>query len=129
MKRAESAVAGEIRLAVILVLAQSAGLLTGAVFVGVQTALGRADAVGRALSDAGFALGGAAILASLALGVMRLAAAARTPLVVLELLALPVGYSLAFPSGRPGLGAPVLLTALAVLYLLFTPGARAQLQR
>lgn len=129
MKRAQSAVAGEIRLAVIVVAAQAAGLLAGAVFVAVQTALSRADDIGRALTDAAFAVGGAAILVSLALGLLRLTPAARTPLVVLELLALPVGYSLAFPSARPGFGVPVLLSALAVLYLLFTPAAREQLQR
>lgn len=129
VKRAQSAVAGELRLAVILVLAQASGLLAGAVFVAVQTASRRADDVGRALSDAGFAVAGAAILILLSLSILRLTPAARTPLVVLELLALPVGYSLAFPSARPGFGAPVLLSALAVLYLLFTPGAREQLQR
>ncbi len=128
VKRAD-AIAGEIRLAAVVVLIQAAGLLAGALFIGVQTALGRADDVGRALSDAGFALGGAVLLAVLARAIARLAAAARTPLVVLEVLALPVGYSLAFPSGRPGWGAVVLVSALAVLGLLLTPAARAQLQR
>lgn len=129
VKRAPGAIAGEIRWAAVLVLFQAAGLLAGALFIGVQTALGRADDVGRALSDAGFALGGAVLLAVLARAVGRLAAAARTPLIVLEMLALPIGYSLAFPSGRPGWGAVVLVGALAVLGLLLTPAARAQLQR
>lgn len=123
------AIAGEIRLAALVVLIQAAGLLAGAVFTGVQTALGRADDVGRALSDTGFALGGAVLLTVLARAIARLVAAARTPLVVLELLALPIGYSLAFPSDRPGWGAVVLVSALAVLGLLLTPAARAQLQR
>ena len=38
-------------------------------------------------------------------------------------------YSLAFQADRPGYGAPILLVALAVLYLLFTPPARAALDR
>lgn len=116
-------------MAAVVVLIQAAGLLAGALFIGVQTALGHADDIGRALSDAGFALGGAVLLAALARAVGRLVAAARTPLVVLEVLALPIGYSLAFPSHRPGWGAVVLVSALAVLGLLLTPAARAQLQR
>ena len=50
-------------------------------------------------------------------------------MVVLQLLALPVGYSLAFQAGLLGYGAPILLGALTVLYLLFTPPARAALDR
>ncbi len=129
MKLRLGAIAVEIRLAAAVVVAQAAGLLAGAVFVAVQTVLGRADDVGRALSDAGFALGGAVLLAALARAAIGLVAAARTPLMVLEVLALPIGYSLAFPSGRPGWGAVVLVSALAVLGLLLTPAARAQLQR
>lgn len=129
VKPAADKVAGEIRLAAVVVLIQAAGLLAGALFIGVQTALGHADDIGRALSDAGFALGGAVLLAALARAVGRLVAAARTPLVVLEVLALPIGYSLAFPSHRAGWGAVVLVSALAVLGLLLTPAARAQLQR
>ena len=48
---------------------------------------------------------------------------------MLELLALPVSYSLAFQSHLPVYGAPIMLSALAVLYLLFTPAARAALDR
>jgi hypothetical protein len=50
-------------------------------------------------------------------------------MVVLQLLALPVGYSLAFQAGRVGYGGPILVAALVVLYLLFTPPARAALDR
>lgn len=68
----------------------------------------------------------AAGLALAALGrlVRRLAGAARTPLVVLELLALPVGWGLA----QNGLWAYAVLVGvppLVLLYLLATPAARA----
>ena len=43
-----------------------------------------------------------------------------------QLLALPVGYSLAFQAGRSATAAPILVAALAVLYLLFTPPARGR---
>ncbi len=48
---------------------------------------------------------------------------------MIELLALPVSYTLTFSAHRPGYGAPILISALVVLYLLFTPAARAALDR
>jgi len=61
--------------------------------------------------------------------VLTVAFAARTPVIVIEALALPVSYSLAFQADRVGYGAPIMVGALAVLYLLFTPPARAVLDR
>ena len=119
----------EIRLAIYLLLTQAGALVVAAVVVGVLTAAGSAADVGRGLSDAGFALGGAAVLVVASLGLGRLSPAARTPVVVVELLALPVGYSVAFQAGRFGYGVPVLLSAVTVICLLFTPAATAQLQR
>jgi hypothetical protein len=118
-----------VRLAVSLVLAQALGLFALAVLLVIETVVGHPDRVGRALSGAAFALVGVAILGLAARGLRRLHPAARAPIVVLELLSLPVGYSLAFQAGRAAYGAPVLVLALAVLYLLFTPPARAVLNR
>ncbi|MDF0528922.1 hypothetical protein P0W64_08240 [Tsukamurella sp. 8F] len=53
----------------------------------------------------------------------------RTLGVLANLLLLPVGYSMAFPSGRPLLGLPVLVLAVAVLVLLFSPGTVGWLDR
>lgn len=122
-------VAREIRLAGFVLLAQAGALFVAAVIVGVKTAAGEAADVGRGLSDAAIALGGAVLLVLAVLGLIRLRPAARTPVIVLELLTLPIGYSLAFQAGRIGYGAALLLSALAVIYLLFTPAAREQLQR
>jgi hypothetical protein len=49
--------------------------------------------------------------------------------VVIQLLAIPVSYSLGFQAHRLGYGGPIFVVALAVLYLLFTPPARALLDR
>jgi hypothetical protein len=49
--------------------------------------------------------------------------------VVLELVALPVSYSLTFQAHLVGYGAPILVSAVAVLYLVFTPASRAILDR
>ena len=40
-----------------------------------------------------------------------------------------VSYTLAFQAHRAEYGAPILISALAVLYLAFTPSARAGLDR
>jgi hypothetical protein len=83
----------------------------------------------RAMLGAAFALVGAAALAFGARGLLRLRPAARTPMVVLQLLALPVSYTIAFQADLVGYGAPIMLAALAVIYLLFTPPVRAVLDR
>jgi len=82
-----------------------------------------------ALLLAAITLTGAAVLGLCARGLLHVRPAARTPAVVIEVLALPVSYSLAFQAGRVGYGAPIMLSALGVLYLLFTPPVRAVLDR
>jgi hypothetical protein len=113
----------------IVVLLEALALLAAAVVLIVKTISGSPDDLGRALFAAAFAVLGAVVLAFGARGLLRLRAAARTPIVVVQLLAVPVSYSLAFQADRPGYGGPILLAALVVLYLLFTPPVRAVLDR
>jgi hypothetical protein len=87
------------------------------------------DNVLRAVLGAAFAIGGAVALGFCVRGLLRLRPAARTPVVVLQLLALPVSYTIAFQADHAAYGGPMLLAALAVLYLLFTPPVRAVLDR
>lgn len=100
-----------------------------AAFYLYDTAVGSPNSVAGALFGAGFAVLGAVVLLLGARGLLRLRPAARTPIVVLQLLALPVAYSLAFQAGLAAIGVPILAAALAVIYLLFTPPARAALDR
>lgn len=119
----------EIRAAAGVIAAESLALLVGAIILAIKTAVGHPHSVAGALLGAALALAGAIVLALGARGIIRLQPAARTPIVVLQLLALPVSYSLAFQAHRVGYGAPILLAAIAVLYLLFTPPARTALDR
>lgn len=119
----------QLRVAAVVIGLESLALLVAAAILIGKTLVGHPDSVGRALLGAGFALLGAAALAAGGRGVLRMRPAARTPVVVLQLLALPVSYSLAFQAGRVEYGGPMLVAALAVLYLLFTPPARAALDR
>ena len=111
-------------------LALEAGaLVVAAGFLVYGTVFGHPLSIGRALLGAVMALAGAAALLLGARSLLRLRPGARTPMVVLQLLALPVAYSLAFEAGRAAWGGPILVGALAVLYLLFTPPVRAALER
>lgn len=119
----------QVRVAATVLGLESLALVGAAGVLVTKTVDGHPDSVARALLGAAMALGAAAALVLGARGLMRLSPAARTPMVVLQLLALPVGYSLAFQAGQVGYGGPILVAALVVLYLLFTPPARAALDR
>ncbi len=127
---AEDGVApGQLRAASALIALESLALLAAAAVLISKTIGGHPDSVGRALLLAALAVAGALALGLGARGLLRLRPAARTPVVVLQLMALPVAYSLAFQAGLVGYGGPILIVALAVLYLLFTPPVRTALDR
>lgn len=125
----DASVPVQVRAATGVIAVQAAALFAAAVVVIVKTVVGHPDSIGRALLGAAMALLGTLVLLACARGLLALRPAARTPVVVLELLALPVSYSLGFQAGLMVYGAPILLSAVAVLYLLFTPPARAALDR
>jgi hypothetical protein len=125
----EPSVPGQVRAAAALTGLEALALAALAVGLVVKTAAGHPHSVPGALLGAALALAGGIALAAGARGLIRLRPAARTPVVVLQLLAIPVAYSLAIQAHRVGYGGPILLAALAVLYLLFTPPARAALDR
>ncbi len=125
----DTTVPGQLRVAALVVLLEALALLGAGGVLVEKTIAEHAASVGRALFGAALAVFAAAVLALCARGLVRLRQSARTPIVVLELLALPVGYSLGFQAGRVGYGAPMIVAALVVLYLLFTPPVRAALDR
>jgi hypothetical protein len=118
-----------VRVAVAVLAAEALGLVVAAGVLVVKTVGGHPGNIGRALFAAAMALAGALALAVGARGLWHLRPAARTPMIVLQLLAIPVGYSLSFQAGRVGYGGPILVAAVAVIYLLFTPPAREALER
>ena len=118
-----------LRVAIVLLWLEVVGLLGGAGVLVDKTITGRPSDVAGALLGASFAVAAAVLLAFAARGLARLKAVFRSPVVVLQLLALPVAYDLAFQAGRVEYGGPILLVALATLFLLFTPASRAVLDR
>lgn len=129
MTETQTRLPGAVRAAVSIVLLEALALTGATIFLLADTAFGTPSDLARALLTAAFAATAAVALVFAARGLWHLRPAARTPVVVLQLLALPVAYSLAFQAHRVGYGGPILVAALAVLYLLFTPPARAALDR
>ena len=114
-----------VRLAALVTAIEGVALVGLGLFYAVKIAVDRPDSYGRAVFGALFVLAGGALLLLLGRGLLRVRGWARSPVVVLQILALPIGYSLAFQAGLPGYGGPILVLAAAELYLLFTPDARA----
>lgn len=123
------AVPAQVRAAAAVVAVEAAGLVVAAGLLLAKTVTGSPESLARALLDAGLALAGALLLAFGAWGLNRLRPGSRTPVLVMQVLAVPVSYSLAFQADRAEYGGPILLAALSVLYLLFTPPAREALER
>jgi hypothetical protein len=115
--------------AVVVIALQALALVLLTVIVLVKVITEHPHSLAGALFGAAWAAIGALILAGCARSMLRMTAAARTPVVVIELLALPVSYTLTFQAHRLDYGAPILISALVVLYLLFTPTARTALDR
>ena len=118
-----------VRLAAALVAVEAAALLIVALVLAGLAIAHTSNRLWAALAIVGFALLGALVLAGCARGLLGLRPSARSPVVLIQLLALPVGYSLGIQAGRLMAGVPILGLAVAVLVVLFTPTARAALDR
>ena len=123
-------VPGTLRGAVVLLFVEALALVAVAVVVLVESAVSTAEDLTGALLQAVLAVVGALVLAGCARALARLRPGARTPALVLQLLALPVAYSLWFQGdGHPQYGAPIAVLALVTIYLLFAPPSRQALDR
>lgn len=119
----------QLRAAAAIVGLEALALVFAAGLLVVKIVFGHPGNVAAALLETAMALVAAAVLALCARGLLHLRPSARSPVLVLQLLALPVGYSLGFQAGLIGYGGPILVAAVATLYLLFTPPVRAALDR
>ncbi|HEY3736776.1 MAG TPA: hypothetical protein VGL26_04970 [Jatrophihabitans sp.] len=117
----------QLRIAAMIVALEALALLAATGVLVVKTATQSTGSIASALLLAALAVLGALVLGFGARGLLALRQGARTPIVVIQVLALPVAYSLGFQAGRMEYGGPILVAALATLYLLFTPPARAVL--
>lgn len=117
------------RAAAALVALEAAALTVVALVLSVLAVIHSSTRLWAALAIIGLALLGALVLLACARGLYRLRPSARSPVVTLQVIALAVGYSLGIQAGRSLIGLPMLVAALAVLVLVFTPSARKALDR
>ena len=131
MAEAEPTVApAPVRAAAALVVVEGAALVGLGVAEVVSTVVSEAASVSLALTTAAVAAAGGALLFRLARALRELRAAARSPVAAIQLVSLPVGWTLTSTNGRPELGLPILLLAVGVLLGLFaTAEARDSLTR
>ena len=109
--------------AALLVAVEGAALTVLGIGYAAAGVVGRPFDRTATLLEAAFAVGAGLLVLLVARGLHRLQGWSRSPAVVLQLLALPVGVGLV--QGRVWYAAaPVLLLAGAVLYLLATAEAR-----
>ena len=113
-----------LRWAAIVVGVEAAALAVGALLLLYLVVTSTADSVAAAVGEVVFVAAGAAVLAACAVGLWRVAAWARGPVVVLQLLLAALAYTTAFQAGQPAIGLPVLVLVAVELYLLATPESR-----
>ena len=119
-----------LRWAAVVVGIEAGAAALGAVVLLYLTLTSSAASLSRALAEVIIAAAGAAVLATAAVGLRRVAGWARGPVIALQLLLAALAYTTAFEAGRPLIGLPVLVLVAAELYLLATPEARlAYLER
>jgi hypothetical protein len=113
-----------VRRAALVVAVEAALLLGTALVVLWLTLTSSPDSVGRALAEVVYVGLFGGVLAVTAAGLRRVASWSRGPVVALQILLGLFGYSTAFPGQQPLLGIPLIVLAVAELYLLMTPEAR-----
>jgi hypothetical protein len=121
-------VTGPLRVAAVMVAAEGALLVALALAYAGYTLAHSPGSLGVALFSAALALGTGVVLLALARGLARRRAAALSPTLLIQVLALPVGVD-QVRAGLSYVGVPVLLLAASVLALLATPAARGPLGR
>lgn len=112
------------RLAALVAAVEGLALVGLSAFFVIKLLVSTPTDSGGALAVAGFELLGGVLVLMVARGIFHARRWSRSPSVVLQVVSLPVGYTLAFQSGQPEWGLPVLVLAAAELYFLFTPEAR-----
>ncbi len=117
------------RLAGLVAAAQGVAVLVAAGVLGVATLLDRPASYGRALFAVVILLAAGLVLLRIGRGIARVEGWARAPVIVAQILLIPVGYTLALSAERPWYGVPILALCAAEIWLLLTPEARVAFER
>lgn len=107
-----------------LIAVEGVGLIGVGVFTAIKTAVSKATSVGGALWAAVLAAAFGAVLIWLATAVARHRRWSRSPVVVIQIVLLPVGFSVGIQAHQVPYGVPILVLAVAILALFASPEAR-----
>jgi len=127
-RRASDTSGRALRLAAAGQAAEAVGMAVAAVFSAVSTADGKSYQVGSGIALTVIALGAAAALGALAVGLYRVRPWSRTPVVITQLFVIISGVTL-LDGHRPEWGVPALALAAGCLAGLFTPASLRALNR
>jgi hypothetical protein len=103
-----------VRRGAVLLAVEGVALVVVGIAVAIASGAGSPDNRGLSFGVAGFALAGGVVLLLLGRAVDRRQGWARSPAVVFQLLALPVGIGF-LQGGHWGVGVPILLVAVVTL--------------
>jgi hypothetical protein len=113
-----------VRRAALVVGLEAALIGVGALVLLYLTIASTPDSLSRAVAEVTIVAAGAVVLGACAAGLRRVAAWARGPVVVLQILLGLLAFTTVFEAQQPLIGLPVLALVGATLYLLATPEAR-----
>jgi hypothetical protein len=113
-----------LRWAAAVVGLEAAALAVGALAWLWLTLTSTPESLARALAEVVIIALAAAGLGAAAVGLSRVAAWARGPVIAAQIFFGLSGFVAAFEAGRPLIGVPILVVVAAELYLLATPEAR-----
>ncbi|WP_153505669.1 hypothetical protein [Cumulibacter manganitolerans] len=114
----------QLMLAAVLVLAEGLVALGYAVAWGYLSLAGKPTDETASLMGAVFVALGGLLLVRMSVALWKVEVWPRVPTIVLQLILVPVGWSLAFTLGNVAVGLPVLVVAIALLVLLFSRPVR-----
>ena len=124
-----AAVPAPLRWAALLAWAEAAGLAIAALILLVLIVVHTTTRLWAAFAVVGFAAFGAAVLWLCGRGMLHLRPSSRTPVLMIQLLALPVTYSLGIQAGWYWIGVPIMLLAVVEIVLLLVRSSRLALDR
>lgn len=122
-------VPSQVLLAAVIIALEGAIIVVLGVLWAIRSVTDSPDNVGASIMGAIFAVVAGVVLVRLALGISKGQPWARSPVVAVQILFLPVSFSLAFQGGDPAYGVPALVACALVIYLLFTPPAKLVFNR
>ncbi len=113
-----------VRLAGLVAAVEGVGVLVAGGIFAVATVLEPPDSYGRAIFAVVIVVAAGSLLLLIGRGIARVEGWARAPVIVAQILLIPVGYTVAVTAERPLFGIPILALCAAEFALLLTPEAR-----